>query len=188
MQRKSRSRSIRSRSPLMGAIIAVGLSGCYHDPTYDDATAAAQATSAPPSARYPDGVLVNAGNLADVHGIYPTTTEDGDCCWTGPDVRFAIASNRNARRLRIEIYEPAIGPFGTTKQAISLLSPRGNVLATKTIGVGPATLRFDLPAGSIRASTLPVRLVMRTSFVPSDFHLGADNRRLTLFLRSAATE
>jgi hypothetical protein len=135
-----------------------------------------------PSAQLPPGI-----KAASSAGIYPAANEE--CCWTGPDVRFAVEAAGTAKTIRLDVYEPKVGPFANTAQVVSLLDARGVVIASRTVAGGATTsVTFPLAAGAVKDGAANVHLRMAVSVVPKDAGLSADVRRLALILKRVSAQ
>lgn len=167
-------RIILSAVPLFGLIAAV-LCGCGGSGNSSGGGTA-------PAAQLPPGI-----KAASATGIYAATDEE--CCWTGPDVRFAVTAAGAPRTVRIDVYEPKVGPFVKTPQVVSLLDARGAVIASRTVTGGvTTTITFPLAPGDVKDGAANVHLRMAVSVVPKDAGLSADVRRLALILKRAAAQ
>lgn len=129
---------------------------------------------------------VKAGSAA---GIYPSGGGE-ECCWTGPDVRFQIAVGGTPTALKLDVFEPKLGAFGSGKpQVVSLVDARGAVVASQRVPPGrPLNLAFPLAASDVRDGMANVHLRMQTSYVPKDTGLGPDLRRLALIIKSVSAQ
>ncbi|HEY0383957.1 MAG TPA: hypothetical protein VGC72_17320 [Candidatus Elarobacter sp.] len=129
----------------------------------------------------PQGVTGSA-----VTGVYPAGPDE-ECCWTGPDVRFAVPADGAARTLQLDVYEPQLGAFVTKHQLVSLVGARGTVTASRAVAPGkPITISFPLAPADVKDGVASVHLRMTVSYVPKDAGLGPDVRRLALILKRAS--
>ncbi|MDP9106237.1 MAG: hypothetical protein M3N49_09920 [Candidatus Eremiobacteraeota bacterium] len=135
-----------------------------------------------PAAQLPPGIKANSAT-----GIYPATDEE--CCWTGPDVRFAVPAGAASTTVRIDVYEPKVGPFVNAPQVVSLLDARGAVIAKRKVPGGATTsITFPLAPSDVKDGAANVHLRMAVSVVPKDAGLSADVRRLALILKRVAAQ
>ena len=171
-------------------LLPVLLSGCYKDPGSGTSTTTASTATAPsvavttPGYVYPAGMITDAASLAKIRNVYPAVSGEGSCCWIGPNAVFRVSATPAARSMRLLIYVPAIGPLRATPPTLSAIGPNGKAMASMRLRLGEQTVRLPLAIGSFAGGSTEIHLHSNESFIPKDFNLNGDTRRLTVILES----
>jgi glycosyltransferase involved in cell wall biosynthesis len=106
--------------------------------------------------------------------------------WMGSGLQERLTVNSTAARLRIrgslpcwpKRYPPVVEVFANEEK----------IGAFSLLGTGPFQVEFPLPAALNLLTEMQVRLWARNTFVPADYGIGSDERKLSCHIQSITVE
>jgi len=181
----SGARSRRRLLPVLSLGLLCTLAACYSDGSNGERHGDANAGAAPGAAEiYPAGILTTRDAKGGIRGVYPGAAS---CCWLGPEARFRVDADADAKTLKLTVFEPELGNL-TASQRVSLLDTAGRVFSSHVVKAGGQTFTLAIPKNVVANGSVSVRLRMAASVVPKDLGVNGDNRRLSLILQDVSAQ